>query len=66
MYLSDLYACGVNLAGLPAISIPAGFSNNLPVGMQLIGNYWQESLLLNCAHKYQEVTDWHTKVPEVY
>ena len=65
MYLSDLYVCGVNLAGLPAISIPAGFINNLPVGMQLIGNYWQEELLLNCAHKYQQVTDWHTKVPEI-
>jgi aspartyl-tRNA(Asn)/glutamyl-tRNA(Gln) amidotransferase subunit A len=63
MYLSDLYSCNVNLAGLPAISIPVGFTNKLPVGMQLIGNYWQESLILNCAHKYQQITDWHTKTP---
>lgn len=63
MYLSDLYSCNVNLAGLPAISIPVGFTNKLPVGMQLIGNYWQESLILNCAHKYQQITDWHNKIP---
>ena len=63
MYLSDIYTCSINLAGLPAISIPVGFVNKLPIGMQLIGNYWQEATILNCAHKYQQNTDWHTKMP---
>ena len=66
MYLSDLYTVSVNLAGLPAISIPSGFINKLPVGMQLIGNYFQESLLMNVAHQYQKVTDWHQKIPQAY
>ena len=63
MYLSDIYTVSVNLAGLPAISVPAGFSNKLPVGMQLIGNYFQESQLLNIAHRYQQATDWHLQIP---
>lgn len=63
MYLSDLYTVSVNLAGLPAISVPAGFVNKLPVGMQLIGNYFEESRLLNIAHKYQQATDWHLQIP---
>ena len=66
MYLSDLYTVSVNLAGLPAISVPSGFINKLPVGMQLIGNYFQESLLMNVAHRYQKVTDWHQKIPQAY
>ena len=66
MYLSDLYTVSVNLAGLPAISVPAGFVNNLPVGMQLIGNYFEESRLLNIAHRYQSVTDWHQKIPRAF
>ncbi len=64
MYLSDIYTVSVNLAGLPAISMPAGFVNNLPVGMQLIGNYFEESRLLNIAHRFQQTTDWHLKIPE--
>ncbi len=64
MYLSDIYTVSVNLAGLPAISIPAGFKDNLPVGMQIIGDYFRESQILNIAHQYQQVTDWHRKVPE--
>ena len=63
MYLSDIYTIAVNLAGLPAMSIPAGFVKQRPVGMQLIGNYLQESKLLNVAHQYQQVTDWHKQIP---
>lgn len=64
MYLADIYTLSANLAGLPGMSIPAGFSNKLPVGLQLIGNYWSESKLLNIAHQFQQQTDWHTKTPE--
>ena len=64
MYLADIYTLSVNLAGLPGISIPAGFSNNLPVGLQMIGNYWSEEILLNAAHLFQTQTDWHVRLPE--
>jgi len=64
MYLSDIYTIAVNLAGLPGISVPAGFSNNLPVGMQLIGDLFGEAKLLNVAHQFQKVTDWHKRTPE--
>jgi len=63
MYLSDIYTIAVNLAGLPGMSIPAGFANNMPVGLQIIGNYFDESRLLNVAHQFQQITDWHKKVP---
>ena len=67
MYLSDIYTIATNLAGLPGMSIPAGFVNvggrDMPVGLQLIGNYFDESRLLNVAHQYQQNTDWHTRVP---
>lgn len=66
LYLSDIYTSSVNLAGLPGLSMPAGFVNNLPVGMQLIGNYFQEAKLLNVAHKYQQVTDWHNQIPKEF
>ncbi len=66
MYLSDIYTIAANLAGLPGMSVPAGFANNLPVGLQIIGNYFGESRLLNVAHQYQMNTDWHTQMPEVY
>jgi aspartyl-tRNA(Asn)/glutamyl-tRNA(Gln) amidotransferase subunit A len=65
MYLSDIYTVSVNLAGLPAASIPAGFdAQGLPVGLQIIGRYFGEARLLNVAHRYQQVTDWHRRVPK--
>ena len=64
MYQSDIFTVGVNLAGLPAISIPAGFVSQLPVGMQLIGPYFSEPLLLNVASRYQKETNWHQQLPK--
>lgn len=66
MYLSDIYTIAVNLAGLPGMSVPAGFSNNMPVGLQIIANHFEESRLLNVAHQYQQQTDWHKQIPEAY
>ncbi|MBS1141098.1 MAG: aspartyl/glutamyl-tRNA(Asn/Gln) amidotransferase subunit [Proteobacteria bacterium] len=63
MYLSDIYTIAVNLAGLPGMSIPCGFVGGLPVGLQLIGNYFAEGQLLNVAHRYQQATDWHQRRP---
>lgn len=65
MYLSDIYTIGVNLAGLPGMSIPAAPVNGLPVGLQLIGNYFSEAKLLNVAHQLQLATDWHQQRPAV-
>ncbi|HSC81456.1 MAG TPA: Asp-tRNA(Asn)/Glu-tRNA(Gln) amidotransferase subunit GatA [Chitinolyticbacter sp.] len=66
MYLADIYTLGVNLAGLPAMSVPVGFgSTGRPVGLQLIGNYFSEARLLNAAHQFQLATDWHTRTPEL-
>ncbi len=64
MYLADIYTIAINLAGLPAMSIPAGFIDNKPVGLQIIGNYFDEAKLLNVAHQYQQVTDWHQQTPK--
>ena len=66
MYLSDMYTIAVNLAGLPAISVPAGFAGNKPVGLQIIGDYFAESRVLNVAHQYQKITDWHRRLPEQF
>jgi aspartyl-tRNA(Asn)/glutamyl-tRNA(Gln) amidotransferase subunit A len=64
MYLSDIYTIAVNLAGLPGMSIPCGFgTGSLPVGLQIIGNYFDEARMLNAAHRYQQVTDWHLRMP---
>lgn len=64
MYLSDIYTIAVNLAGLPAMSVPAGFSDGMPVGLQIIGNYFAEDKLLNIAHQYQSISDWHRQIPK--
>ena len=64
MYLSDIYTVAVNLAGLPGLSIPCGFgANGLPVGLQIIGNYFREAQMLGVAHRYQLATDWHQRMP---
>ncbi len=63
MYLSDVHVVAVNLAGIPALSVPCGFSNGLPVGMQIMGPHLSEVTLLRIGHMYQGVTDWHTKHP---
>lgn len=64
MYLSDIFTLSLNLAGLPGMSLPAGFTQaGLPVGVQLIGNYFAEARLLNVAHQLQEHSDWHRRRP---
>ncbi|HEY9268172.1 MAG TPA: Asp-tRNA(Asn)/Glu-tRNA(Gln) amidotransferase subunit GatA [Methylotenera sp.] len=70
MYLQDIYTISTNLAGLPGMSVPAGFSTGddgkaLPVGLQIIGNYFDEARMLNVAHQYQQVTDWHARMPDL-
>lgn len=66
-YLSDIFTLPASLAGLPAMSVPAGFGDHhLPVGLQLIGNYWQESALLHTAHAFQRATDFHLRAPQGY
>ncbi|MGH6630990.1 MAG: amidase family protein, partial [Burkholderiales bacterium] len=64
MYLNDIYTIPANLAGLPGMSIPCGFGENgLPVGLQIVGNYFSEAKLLNVAHRFQKATDWHRRRP---
>lgn len=63
MYLNDLYTVSANLCGLPAISMPCGEVNGLPVGLQLTGKYFDEAQLLHAAHRYQLATDWHQRMP---
>ncbi len=65
MYLDDLYTIPINLAGLPGLSIPCGFGNKgRPVGLQIVGNYFDEARMLRAAHAFQQATDWHTRVPK--
>jgi len=66
MYLNDIYTASVNLAGLPGLSMPVGFVDNMPVGMQIIGNYFQEAKILNVAHQLQKVTNWHKQTPKEF
>jgi len=65
MYLSDIYVVATNPAGVPALSVPCGFSNNMPVGMQLIGKHLDEKTLFQVGHAYQQETDWHKKLPSL-
>lgn len=66
MYLSDIYTLAVNLAGLPGVSVPVGFADNgRPIGLQIIGNYFSEAKMLNVAHQFQQVTDWHSRAPSL-
>lgn len=64
MYLADIFTISTNLAGLPGMSIPCGFIDGKPVGLHLIGNYFDEARLLNVAHQYQQATGWHEQAPE--
>jgi aspartyl-tRNA(Asn)/glutamyl-tRNA(Gln) amidotransferase subunit A len=64
MYLADIYTIAINLAGLPAMSIPAGFVDKKPLGLQIIGSYFKEAQLLKVAHQYQQVTNWHQQIPK--
>ncbi len=66
MYLSDIYTIAVNLAGIPAISLPCGQDQGLPVGLQLIGPYWSEERLLQVAHRYQQACPWHRQMPSSF
>ena len=63
MYLEDIYTIATNLAGLPGMSLPCGLVDNKPVGLQIIGNYFDEARMLNVAHRFQQATDWHTQQP---
>ena len=64
MYLEDIYTIATNLAGLPGMSLPCGMVDDKPVGLQIIGNYFDEARMLNVAHQYQQATDWHRAAPE--
>jgi aspartyl-tRNA(Asn)/glutamyl-tRNA(Gln) amidotransferase subunit A len=67
MYLADLYTIPINLAGLPGLSIPCGFgAKGRPVGLQIVGNYFDEARMLAAAHAYQQATDWHTRIPPMF
>lgn len=65
MYLQDIYTIAVNLAGIPGISVPAGFVKGRPVGLQILGTHFAEARLLNVAHRFQQATDWHLRRPEL-
>jgi aspartyl-tRNA(Asn)/glutamyl-tRNA(Gln) amidotransferase subunit A len=66
MYLSDIYTISVNLAGLPALSLPCGFdADGLPIGLQIIGKHFDELTILRAAYQYEQATEWHKKTPRM-
>ena len=65
MYLSDIYTVPVNIAGIPAITVPCGMVDGLPVGLQIIGNYFREDLLFNIAYSFEKSTNWHKNLPNL-
>ncbi len=65
MYLADIFTCPVNIAGIPGLSVPCGFSEGLPVGLQIMGKAFDEETILRIGHNYEQATEWHTKFPEV-
>ena len=66
MYLNDIFTIGANLGGFPAMSVPCGFVNDLPVGLQLVGKHFGEESLFQCGHQFQQLTDWHKQAPEQF
>jgi len=66
MYLNDIYTIAANLAGIPAMSLPCGLKQGLPVGLHLMGNYFDEARLLGAAHQYQQATDFHRLRPQEF
>jgi aspartyl-tRNA(Asn)/glutamyl-tRNA(Gln) amidotransferase subunit A len=66
MYLADVFTLSLNLAGLCGISIPCGFAEGLPVGLQVLGNAFDESTVLRVAHAYEQATDWHLRQPPIW
>lgn len=66
MYLNDIYTIGANLAGLPGLSVPCGFADGLPLGLQILGPHFSEAKLLNVAHRFQQETDWHSRTPSAW
>ena len=65
MYLSDLYTIPANIAGIPSISIPCGFANGLPIGLQIMGPHFSEETILRIAHEYEKATDWYQEAPQL-
>jgi aspartyl-tRNA(Asn)/glutamyl-tRNA(Gln) amidotransferase subunit A len=65
MYLSDVCTLPINIAGLPAVSIPCGFANDMPIGMQIIGKHFNEQTIFNLGFAYQQATDWHLAKPAI-
>jgi aspartyl-tRNA(Asn)/glutamyl-tRNA(Gln) amidotransferase subunit A len=66
MYLSDIYTISINLAGLPALSLPCGFDQDgMPIGMQVIGRHFDEAMILRVGHVYEQSTEWHKKRPRI-